>query len=516
MLVGTTSIETSELLSGAAQAERHRARGAERQAARARGAHRRAGRHARARSRSRPTWPAAAPTSCSAATSKPSSSSCRDAGEPRLDEVTPRARAEWQTRHDAGGGRRRPAHRRHRAPRVAPHRQPAARPLGPPGRSGLEPLLSVARRQPDAHLRRSGAHQALAGTTAGMKEGEVIESGMLSRQIENAQRKVEAHNFDVRKNLLEYDDVANDQRKVIYQQRTELMARRGHRRRRRAASAPKSSTTSSTRYVPPRQRRGAMGPRRPRRRRIERDFARAARTRGAGSRPTTTLDEDGAARAHRRARSRPPTTQKVRAGRRAGHAAPREGDHAAAARQHWREHLAAMDYLRQGIHLRGYAQKNPKQEYKREAFELFTAMLDRIKYDTVTMLHARLQVAQRGRDRARGRRAPAHGSSARLQVQHAAPPQLAAQVPPASRRPQAEPQPAAEARRRRCRAAPQRPCARAARSAATSRARAVGKKFKHCHGALRAPEARLPEDGELSSRNSCRRRRARSTPQAAC
>ena len=87
--------------------------------------------------------------------------------------------------------------------------------------------------------------------TVGMKEGEAIESGMLTRQIERAQRKVEAHNFDVRKNLLEYDDVANDQRKVIYRQRTELMATDDIARRRSRTCAPRSSATSSTEHMPP-------------------------------------------------------------------------------------------------------------------------------------------------------------------------------------------------------------------------------------------------------------------------
>ena len=114
-----------------------------------------AGRAARARSPSPPTWPAAAPTSCSAATSRRSS--------PRAGASSDEAAREAAARRLAGAARpgarrRRPAHRRHRAARVAPHRQPAARPLRPPGRSGLEPLLPVAGRQSDAHLRRPDAH----------------------------------------------------------------------------------------------------------------------------------------------------------------------------------------------------------------------------------------------------------------------------------------------------------------------------------------------------------------------
>ena len=155
VLVGTTSIETSEFLSGLLAAGAGRAPGAERQAARARGAHRRAGRPPGQRSRSPPTWPAAAPTSCSAATSRPSSPGAGEIDEARRARG---ASAPGRQRHDQVLERRRPAHRRHRAPRVAPHRQPAARPFRPPGRSGLEPLLPVDGRQPDAHLRRPDAH----------------------------------------------------------------------------------------------------------------------------------------------------------------------------------------------------------------------------------------------------------------------------------------------------------------------------------------------------------------------
>ena len=150
--------------------------------------------------------------------------------------------------------------------------------------------------------------------TVGMKEGEAIESGMLTRQIERAQRKVESHNFDARKNLLEYDDVANDQRKVIYRQRTEIMstddiarrhqgrARRGRRQHRR-------------RVHPARQRRGAMGRRRPR-------GGHGARLRRAirGSRPGSRKTRRATARTPPRAtsrRSRPPTTRScARSGRR--------------------------------------------------------------------------------------------------------------------------------------------------------------------------------------------------------
>jgi preprotein translocase subunit SecA len=139
---------------------------------------------------------------------------------------------------------------------------------------------------------------------------------------------------------------------------------------------------------------------------------------------------------------------------------------------HWREHLAAMDYLRQGIHLRSYAQKNPKQEYKREAFELFTAMLDRVKHDTVSMLsrmQLRTQAEIDAEEEARQRRL-----ARAMQFQHAAPEQVTAPAPQAA--PPSEPQsvsPVAQFVRDTRKVGRNEPCPCGS-----------GKKFKHCHGAL--------------------------------
>jgi preprotein translocase subunit SecA len=144
---------------------------------------------------------------------------------------------------------------------------------------------------------------------------------------------------------------------------------------------------------------------------------------------------------------------------------------------HWREHLAGMDYLRQGIYLRAYAQKNPKQEYKREAFALFTAMLDRIRSDTVMLLQ-RLQVrTEEEIEREEAERQQRLLS--RMQLQHAPPPELAAQAPPAiaaggPRQPDA-PQPAvAPFVREEKKVGRNEPCPCGS-----------GRKFKHCHGALK-------------------------------
>ncbi len=224
-------------------------------------------------------------------------------------------------------------------------------------------------------------------TTAGMKEGEVIESKMLSRQIERAQRKVEAYNFDLRKNLLEYDDVANDQRKVVYQQRTEIMA---------AEDISDSVTGIRAEVVNdlidqfvPRESPEEEWKLDELTEAIERDFVTAID-------PKAWLAADHAiAEAGLRERVVKAVEEAYEA-KVAAVGAPvmRHLEKAVMLQEldrHWRDHLAAMDYLRQGIHLRAYAQKNPKQEYKREAFELFGALLDRIKHDTVSLL-SRLQV----------------------------------------------------------------------------------------------------------------------------
>jgi preprotein translocase subunit SecA len=217
-------------------------------------------------------------------------------------------------------------------------------------------------------------------TRVGMKAGEAIESGMLTRQIERAQRRVEQHNFDARKQLLEYDDVANDQRRVIYQQRTDLMGAED------VAEAIKGIREDVVeqlvnQYIPagaPEEQWDADGLAKA----IERDFGPAlpivewvqAEEPGQGlelrGKIVGALEE-----AYNR--------KEANVGAQVMRFVEKQLTLQTLDR-HWREHLAAMDYMRQGIHLRSYAQKNPKQEYKREAFELFSGMLDRIKFDTIT------------------------------------------------------------------------------------------------------------------------------------
>jgi preprotein translocase subunit SecA len=228
-----------------------------------------------------------------------------------------------------------------------------------------------------ASERVSGLMQKL-----GMKEGEAIEHPWVSKAIENAQRKVEAHNFDIRKQLLEYDDVANDQRKVVYTQRTELMAADDISETINSIRRDVVSAVITT-YIPPNSLEEQW------------DVAglEAAIEQEFGQRLEIKQWLEAEPELHEE-----PLRDRIYAAIEATYKAKEEQAGVAVLRQFeksimlqvldqsWKEHLAAMDYLRQGIHLRGYAQKNPKQEYKREAFEMFTAMLDRIKHEVVSIV----------------------------------------------------------------------------------------------------------------------------------
>jgi preprotein translocase subunit SecA len=217
---------------------------------------------------------------------------------------------------------------------------------------------------------------------AGMKEGEVIESGMLSRQIEKAQRKVEAHNFDIRKQLLLFDDVANDQRKVIYQQRTEIMGAA------EVSAAIRGILEEAIgalvdQYLPKHAMPvdwdlEGLG------KALESDFNVRVDVKGWLEQEPEL--EEPALRARLARDVQQAYEAKVS---RIDPAMMRHIEKDVMLRTldaHWRDHLGAMDYLRQGIHLRGYAQQDYRTEYKREAFQMFTAMLDRVKFETVTRL----------------------------------------------------------------------------------------------------------------------------------
>jgi preprotein translocase subunit SecA len=303
--------------------------------------------------------------------------------------------------------------------------------------------------------------------TVGMREGEAIESRMLSRQIENAQRKVESHNFDARKNLLEYDDVANDQRKVIYRQRTEIMSTDDIAGVIRDVRAEVVHGTVAQ-YIPPEsveEQWDVAGLEEA----IERDFGvRTGLAAWLAENPERQGNDAAARLLEAIEAAYEAKVQQV------GEPVMRHLERAVMLQQldtHWREHLAGMDYLRQGIYLRAYAQKNPKQEYKREAFALFTAMLERIRTDTVLLLQ-RLQVRTEEeieREEAERRRR----LQSRMQLQHAEPAAITSDAQPAAA---AAPAPAT--------AAP--PFVRGERKIGRNELCPCGsgRKYKHCHGAI--------------------------------
>jgi preprotein translocase subunit SecA len=385
------------------------------------------------------------------------------------DEVArQRVREEWQKRHDAAiaaGGLHIIGTERHESRRIDNQLRGRSGRQGDPGSSRF--YLSLE----DNLMRIFGDPERTKRwlQTAGMKEGEVIESRMLSKQIERAQRKVEAHNFDARKNLLEYDDVANDQRKVIYQQRTELMAAEDVGD---AIAGIRHEVVNAIidRFVPPKSVEemwdldGLAEA-------IARDFALQLDIKGWVA-ADENLNEEGL-----RKRVLAEIDQAYEAKvQQYGAPVVRHLEKAIMLQQldsHWREHLAAMDYLRQGIHLRSYAQKNPKQEYKREAFELFTSMLDRIKHDTVSLL-SRMQLRTQEEIDAEEAERQRRLAQA-MQFQHAAPQNLAAPAEPLPPDPLEASGTAGTFVRETKKVGRNEPCPCGS-----------GKKYKHCHGRLEA------------------------------
>jgi preprotein translocase subunit SecA len=216
----------------------------------------------------------------------------------------------------------------------------------------------------------------------GMEEGEAIESRLVSRVIENAQRKVEGHNFDIRKQLLEYDDVANEQRKLVYSERNELMSTDDVSEN---IEIMREDVVNDIvdRSIPPQSL--------PEQWDIE-SLEDDLRLEFAIDLPVADWLKEDKSLYEETLRERifdsiqSAYDQKVE---QYGEEVVRHLEKAIMLQtldSQWKEHLSEMDYLRQGIGLRGYAQKNPKQEYKREAFEMFTAMLDRVKSEVVTIL----------------------------------------------------------------------------------------------------------------------------------
>nr|VFK54736.1 MAG: protein translocase subunit secA [Candidatus Kentron sp. TUN]VFK58422.1 MAG: protein translocase subunit secA [Candidatus Kentron sp. TUN]VFK58525.1 MAG: protein translocase subunit secA [Candidatus Kentron sp. TUN] len=239
-------------------------------------------------------------------------------------------------------------------------------------------------------LMRIFASERVAGIMQklGMQENEAIEHPWITKTIENAQRKVEGRNFDIRKQLLEYDDVANDQRREIYRLRNELMAEEDVSERIRAIREDVVTECIDT-HIPPQsldEQWDVPGLEKA----IEDQFG--ARQPIAEWLETDESLHEESLRQRILAEIEREYQEKTTA---AGAEVMHHFEKALMLQildAFWKEHLAAMDYLRQGIHLRSFAQKNPKQEYKREAFEMFRSLLERVKYEVVGVLsRARLQ-----------------------------------------------------------------------------------------------------------------------------
>ncbi len=371
-------------------------------------------------------------------------------------------REAWQKRHDEvleSGGLHIVGTERHESRRIDNQLRGRSGRQGDPGSSrfflSMEDNLMRIFGDPDrtkALLQR-----------VGMREGEAIESGMLTRQIAGAQRKVEGHNFDIRKNLLEYDDVANEQRKVIYHQRSELMAAEeiGD-----SVAEIRAEVIDNVfdEFFPPNS--------------IEEQWDANGLQQVLGAEFGTPVDvqrwlnEDSTLsvegireRVHKAVDETFVAREKE-----IGSEMLRQLEKAVMLQQldfDWKEHLAALDYLRQGIGLRGYGQKNPKQEYKREAFEMFADMLDTVKREAVSKL-ARMRIrSEEEIEKLEEERRQAEA----LKFQHAAAPGLGSDQPP-----QGAVTPAAAQetfRREQPKVGRNQPCPCGS-----------GKKYKHCHGKL--------------------------------
>jgi preprotein translocase subunit SecA len=291
-------------------------------------------------------------------------------------------KTDWQARHDAvleAGGLHIIGSERHESRRIDNQLRGRSGRQGDPGSSRFFLSLEDDLMRIFASPRMRSIMQGL-----GMQRGEAIEHKMVTNAIEKAQKKVEGRNFDMRKQLLDYDDVANDQRTQVYAQRNELMDAEDLSDLVDAVRRDVFTSVVAS-YIPPQsliEQWDIPG--------LTEEFAAQF---GLEMPIQAWLDEDESlyeetllekiiAEATRRHDEKVGVVGEETMRRFEKQVLLQVLDH------QWKEHLAAMDYLRQGIHLRGYAQKNPKQEYKREAFELFTSMLDQIKRESVRVLTA--------------------------------------------------------------------------------------------------------------------------------
>ena len=376
-----------------------------------------------------------------------------------------RIKSEWKQRHEevvGYGGLRIVGTERHESRRIDNQLRGRSGRQGDPGSSRF--YLSL-----EDNLIRIFMGEGVARLMRmfGMKEDDAIQDRMVSRQIEKAQRKVEAHNFDIRKHLLEFDDTANDQRKVIYQQRNELLDSESVAEtivdvRRDVVSE------MVRRFVPPES--------------VDEQWDLAGLERELESEFGVKLDlkswidgkgevdagdvrdyvQDSVERLFREKEAMV-GSEVMRALEK--HVMLSVLDNV------WKEHLSSMDYLRQGIYLRGYAQKQPKQEFKREAFELFEGMLERIKHEIIQLL-ARVRIRSEDEVQAMEQQQQRQAQARQLQFQHAE----AGGLPAGEPEPQPEPgSPMAQVpvHREGPKVGRNDPCPCGS-----------GKKYKHCHGQL--------------------------------
>jgi preprotein translocase subunit SecA len=389
-------------------------------------------------------------------------SQLKDASEEQVQEV----RAAWRKRNEqviAAGGLHIIGTERHESRRIDNQLRGRAGRQGDPGMSRFYLSLEDSLMRIFASDRVKGIMQAL-----GMEKGEAIEHRMVTNAIEKAQRKVEARNFDMRKQLLEYDDVANDQRQIVYQQRNELLEFDSISE---TIDAIRVDVVNSVfdEYIPP----GSLDEQWDTaglEKRLETEFevhAPVARW----------LEED-------RSLHEETLRERIVADVNAAYARKREsiGDEIVRLEKYimlqvldglWKEHLSMMDHLRYGIHLRAYAQKNPKQEYKREAFALFEQMLDNLKRDVVRFL-AHVEIRREDELEQLEQQRRAEEAQRKMQFQHA---QVSA-IEEGDDEQNGIPGPAAA-----------QPVAPFVRDEAKIGRNELchcgsGKKFKHCHGKL--------------------------------
>ncbi|MDI1254288.1 preprotein translocase subunit SecA [Thermomonas sp.] len=385
-----------------------------------------------------------------------------------VDDVTrARLKAEWQVRHDtvkAAGGLHIIGTERHESRRIDNQLRGRSGRQGDPGSSRF--YLSL-----EDNLMRIFAADWVQKVMQrmGLKEDDIIESPLVTKQIANAQRKVEAHNFDIRKNLLEFDDVNNDQRKVIYSQRNELLEAESIQGN---VDGIRSDVVGEMveRFIPPNS--------------VDEQWDLAGLQAELVAEYGVQMDLVKLHAEHEELDTEQieEKVQETVSGMFAEKETQVGGETMRMLEKHvmlnvldqtWKEHLARMDYLRQGIHLRGYAQKQPKQEYKKEAFELFSELLEKVKREVISLL-ARVRIRDENEiaNAEAAERAQAESTAQQMQFQHADMGGLGADEEAAD-----VASPGGQGFQQTARAMPKIgrneacPCG-------------SGKKYKHCHGQL--------------------------------